>query len=133
MDLYAENILDHYKNPRHKGLLKNPSIIHREENTSCGDDITISILIQDRVIKEIKWQGQGCAISQASMSLLSDELEGKTIDEAWNTSKDVVENILGVPIGVSRKKCAFLSLLTIKNALLMSEKKPGINWSDLLQ
>lgn len=128
MDVYAENILDHYKHPRHTGELQAPTVRHREQNISCGDDLTIDLLLKDDKIADIKWQGQGCAISQASMSLLSEELINKTLIEAEGMNKDSVLALLGVPVGARRLKCALLSLHTLKNALRLARQQEALSW-----
>ena len=128
MDLYAENILDHYKHPRHAGQLQHPTVRHREENLSCGDDLTVDLLITDGVIDDVKWMGEGCAISQAAMSLLSEELIGMTADEAMGATKEEVLQMLGVPVGPRRLKCALLSLHTLRNALRKAAGQDALSW-----
>ncbi len=133
MDLYAENILDHYKHPRHCGENLSATIVHRESNPSCGDDITLFLTLKDECITDVCWKGQGCAISQASMSLLSEALIGKTIAEIDALSSSDVLDLLAVPVGPSRMKCAILSLYTLKNALRVHLSQEKISFSDLLQ
>jgi nitrogen fixation protein NifU and related proteins len=128
MDLYAENILDHYKHPRNTGHIASPTVSHREENLSCGDDLTVDLVITDGVIDEVKWRGEGCAISQAAMSLLSEELTGMTADEAMGTTKEEVLQMLGVPVGPRRLKCALLSLHTLRNALRLAARQEPQSW-----
>lgn len=127
MDLYAENILDHYKHPRHTGHLSR-AVSHREENISCGDDLTIDLVIDDGVIADLKWRGEGCAISQAAMSLLSEELIGMSVADAEALKPDEVYSLLGVPIGPRRFKCALLGLHTLKNALRAAHGEPAQSW-----
>ncbi|MBP9774061.1 MAG: iron-sulfur cluster assembly scaffold protein, partial [Candidatus Peribacteraceae bacterium] len=81
MDLYAENILDHYKHPRKKESLVTASISHEEKNLSCGDALKIDLMIENDAIKQFGWTGDGCAISQAAISILSEELEGKSVSK----------------------------------------------------
>lgn len=128
MDLYAENILDHYKHPRGKGTLPSPTVSHEEVNHSCGDMLTVHLLIQDDVVRALAWEGTGCAISQAGMSILSEELTGKTMEEIEKLSEKDIRTLLGVPIGPRRFKCALLSLHTLKNALRKSKDLPPQNW-----
>lgn len=128
MDLYAENILDHYKNPRHAGHLKNPTTSRREENLSCGDDLTLELAIEDGTITDLAWRGEGCAISQAAMSLLSEELIGETAADAEGTTKEEVLSMLGVPVGPRRLKCALLCLHTLKNALRGARGEGPQSW-----
>lgn len=129
MDLYAENILDHYKHPRNTGELKAATVSHREENLSCGDDLTLDLKLAGGKIAELAWRGNGCAISQAAMSLLSEELIGKTIAEAEKIGKDEILEMLGVPVGPRRLKCALLGLHTLQNALCVLIGKKAEPWS----
>ena len=117
MDIYAENILDHYRHPRGKITLDQPSATHTETNVSCGDTLTVQLMIKDGIVTEIGWSGEGCAISQAAMSLLSEEIMGKSEDELNALAKDNVYELLGVPIGPRRFKCALLGLHALKNTL----------------
>ncbi|MDD5055936.1 MAG: iron-sulfur cluster assembly scaffold protein [Candidatus Peribacteraceae bacterium] len=128
MDLYADNVLDHYKHPRNTGSLKNATVSHREENLSCGDDLTVHLKIAGEKITLIRWEGTGCAISQAAMSMLSEELSGKTTDEIADLKPDDVRKILGVPVGPRRIKCALLCLHTLKNALRKWRKQKPQDW-----
>ena len=127
MNLYAENILDHYRHPRGKKHVASPTVAHEEVNVSCGDTLTLNLKIEDGMIKEIGWEGTGCAVSQASMSMLSEELEGMSVADAERLGKAEINALLNVPIGPRRFKCAFLSLHTLKNALrtLRAEKPQG--------
>lgn len=130
MDLYAENILDHYKTPRGKRALANPSVAHGEKNLSCGDGLTLQLIVKDGVIQELGWDGTGCAISQAGMSMLAEELVGKAVAEAAAIDSKHVTDLLGVPIGPRRVKCALLSLHTLKNTLRTLEGQPPQMWRE---
>jgi nitrogen fixation protein NifU and related proteins len=130
MDLYAEHILDHYKTPRGKGLLADPSVTHTERNVSCGDAVTLNLDLKNGTICRLGWEGTGCAISQAGMSMLAEELEGKTAAEAAAISPKHLLELLGVPIGPRRMKCALLSLHTLKNALRAAEGKEPQLWRE---
>lgn len=133
MDLYVENVLDHYKHPRNTGNLKKATVIHREENLSCGDDLTIELLIVKGKITDIRWQGTGCAISQAAMSMLSEKLTDLTIEDAGNLKPDDVRAVLSVPVGPRRIKCALLCLHTLKNALRKWRKEPLQDWLETVE
>lgn len=133
MDLYAENVLDHYRHPRHTGKLSNPTVSHREENLSCGDDLRVELRVENGTIAEIAWQGTGCAISQAAMSLLSEELVGKNLEEVGNMRPESVRKLLGVPIGTRREKCAFLGLHTLKNVLQKIKGEEALPWRKTVQ
>ena len=114
-DFYRENILDHYRNPRNKGRLEHPSHTAEEQNPLCGDVLHIDLLVNDEdVIEEVRFDGQGCAISQASASMLTEMIEGKTLEEAKQVSKEDILEALGIDIGPVRLKCALLSLKVLK-------------------
>ena len=114
-DFYRENILDHYRNPRNKGHLENPTHVHEEHNPLCGDVIRINLHVNDEdVIEEVRFDGEGCAISQASASMLTEMIQGKTLEEAKQVSKDDILEALGIDIGPVRLKCALLSLKVLK-------------------
>jgi len=114
-DFYRENILDHYRNPRNKGRLEHPTHTAEEHNPLCGDVLHIDLLVNDEdVIEEVRFDGQGCAISQASASMLTEMIEGKTLEEAKQVSKEDILEALGIDIGPVRLKCALLSLKVLK-------------------
>ena len=128
MDLYAENILDHYRHPRGQEPLANPSAERREENLSCGDELTVRLELKGGVISGVSWEGTGCAISQAAMSLLSEELTGMTTDDLTKMKPERIYELLGVPVGPRRFKCALLCLHTLKNALRVHDGKEPQGW-----
>lgn len=133
MDVYAENILEHYRHPRGKESLTSSIPSHTEANISCGDTLTIQLVSADGALKKINWQGTGCAISQAAMSMLAEELEGKTLEDVEAVSKEDVYELLGVPIGTRRVKCALLSLHTLKNTLRKLYGKDPQSWLDTVE
>ena len=116
MNLYQQNIIDHYKNPRNKGSIENADFIVYEVNTLCGDGVKFFISLDEKKEKiiDVKFEGEGCAISQASASMLSEELKGMTIEELNNISKEFILELLGVEINPARLKCALLSLECLK-------------------
>ena len=160
MDLYADNILDHYRHPRHKlplaagkdgGLAlslskgEGSSVQHEEKNISCGDTITVSLTIENGNLTHITWLGDGCAISQAAMSMLAEHLHpyalslsngssgagaGKSILEVDALTADDIRELLHVPIGTRRVKCALLCLHALKNALHTYRKEPLQGWME---
>jgi nitrogen fixation NifU-like protein len=114
-DFYKENILDHYRNPRNAGRLEDATHTHEENNPLCGDVIRIDLHVNaDNVIDKVAFQGRGCAISQASASMLTEMIEGKSLDEAKHIGKEEILEALGIPIGPTRLKCALLSLKVLK-------------------
>jgi nitrogen fixation NifU-like protein len=111
---YREYILDHYKNPRNFGRLEHPDISHEENNPLCGDVVGMDFHIKDGTIEDIRFHGRGCAISQASASLLTERLKGLPLEDAKKISKDDVLGELGIDISPARIKCALLALKVLK-------------------
>ena len=111
---YREYILDHYKNPRNYGRLENADITHEEDNPLCGDVVGMDFRIKDGMIDDIKFHGRGCAISQASASLLTERIKGLSLDDAKKINKDDVLGELGIDISPARIKCALLPLKVLK-------------------
>ena len=120
--MYQENILDHYKNPRNAGKIDNASVHHHEYNPLCGDEIEMFLVIKDKKVADVKFHGRGCAISQASASMLTEEIKGKNIEELKKMTKENILELLGISLSPVRLKCALLSLDTLKNSILIFEK-----------
>jgi len=133
MDLYAENILEHFRNPRKQRQIANVTVEHEEVNHSCGDAIRVNLCLKGNRISAISWHGTGCAISQAAMSMLAESVEGKTVAEVEQWGKESVLSLLGVPVGLRRIKCALLCLHTMKNALRKAEGKDAQGWLDTVE
>ncbi len=114
-DLYREIIIDRFKNPRHKGRLEPHDISFEDDNPLCGDHIRIDVRVdgQGKVI-DATFDGQGCAISQASADLLVEEIVGKSLEEVKAFSKEDLLELLGLDLGPVRLKCALLSLKVLK-------------------
>lgn len=121
--IYRENILDHYKNPHNNGEIKDAEIKFTENNPLCGDVITVNLKLNDRKVKDVKFRGRGCAISQSAISMLSDEIKGKSLEEIKNIKREDIVNMLGIDIGVVRTKCATLGIVAIKNGIKEFEGK----------
>ena len=120
--IYRENIIDHYKNPHNKGLIKNADIKFTENNPLCGDVITITIKISRKKIEDIKFEGRGCAISQSAASMMTDELKGKALEEASGFTREKVIGMLGIEIGPVRTKCAVLGMVAMKEGIKEFQK-----------
>lgn len=118
MDLYSEIILDYFKHPRNKGEIENPSATATEYNLLCGDKVRIDISTDaNGKITDIKFSGEGCAISQAATSMLTEKLLGKTLNEISKITNEDIYEMLGIPISPARVKCAVIGLIAAKNAV----------------
>ena len=114
-DLYREQIIDLYENPLNYGELDPNDFSYEEDNPLCGDVIRIDVrLNENERIADVRWRGEGCAISQASASLLTDEIKGLTLDEVKAFPKERLLDMIGVPLSMARVKCALLSLKVLK-------------------
>lgn len=115
--IYREIILDHYQNPRNRGTLDPNDYTYEDSNPLCGDEVRIDVRVRDGAVDEIVFSGQGCAISQASASILMELVEGKGLDAVKVLDKDELLGELGIDLSPARLKCALLSLKVLKAAL----------------
>lgn len=115
--LYREHILDLYKSPLNFGQLKNPTHEHTETNSSCGDEITINLIIEKEKVKDVKFSGSGCVISLVSASLLTDRIKNMKIKDIKKINKNEIIKLLKIKINPARMKCALISLSAVKKAL----------------
>ncbi|TAL47959.1 SUF system NifU family Fe-S cluster assembly protein [archaeon] len=133
-ELYKENILDHYSYPRNKGKLESPDILVKDSNPLCGDVVEFSISMDNGKVKEVMFDGKGCAISVAAASILSDFIKGKKVGDVLNIDKDDLLKILGIDPSPTRLKCVLLPLEVVKvgmkmyKAQLSSTKKPKVRF-----
>ncbi len=116
-EMYTEMILDHYRNPKNFGNLTNSDIKFKDTNPSCGDEIEITAKVENNKIKEIKFNGKGCAISIASAELVTEYLKNKNIKDLQNFTKKEALELLGINLSPLRIKCALLSLKVFKYGL----------------
>ncbi len=122
MNLYGEIILDHFQNPHHRGRLERATLSGRDSNPLCGDQIQLDLQTdKDGTIVDVGFTGQGCAISQASASMLTDELIGKSLYEAAQMTNEDIFRLLNIPLTASRVKCALLSLATLKKTITLDK------------
>ena len=116
-EIYREIILEHYKNPTNAGTLENVDAISRDSNPVCGDEIEIQIKFDDGKIENIKFQGQGCAISQSSADILIDVVKNKDVTFIKDLTAENFIKILGIELSPLRLKCALLGLKALKTAV----------------
>lgn len=117
--LYREYILEHYKHPRNHGSLEHADMEAHDLNPLCGDELTFQLELDEHgKVKAVAFDGHGCAISQASASMLSDELKGLSTEELLRLDRQSVLDLLGIDISATRMKCAMLSLKVVKAAAL---------------
>ncbi len=116
-DLYRDYILDHYKHPRNFGELDPHDLSSREHNPLCGDELGVQIRVRDERIEDIRFQGHGCAISQAAASIASDELKGMELARVGELGADWMIELLGIPVSATRRKCALLNLKAVRGAV----------------
>lgn len=123
MDLYRDAILDHYKHPRNFGHLTKPDVVMEEGNVTCGDRITMEIKfkvqgLNIQVIEAVRFNGEGCAISQASASMLTEKVKGMMTANVNKLSRKDIEEMLGTTLTPSRVKCATLPLEVLQKAVI---------------
>lgn len=113
--IYREQIIDLYEHPLNYGQLPDPGFTYEEDNPLCGDVIRIDVRLgDDGRVADIAWSGDGCAISQAAASLLTEEVKGMSLDEVKEFPKERLLELIGVPLSMARVKCALLSLKVLK-------------------
>ena len=118
-DFYKEYILDHYRNPRNFGKLENPTATAEDLNPLCGDTIRMDLVVDgDGRVEDIKFSGKGCAISQASASMLTGTVKGMKLEDVARLSQEAVLENVGIGISPTRMKCAMLGLKVLKSAAL---------------
>jgi nitrogen fixation protein NifU and related proteins len=117
IEMYRDHILSHYRSPQNYGSLEAPDVTYREDNPLCGDDIEIQMRLEAGRLLDIRFRGQGCAISQAAASLLTENVKGRELTALAAIAESDVLDLLAIPISPVRRKCALLPLTVIQGGL----------------
>jgi nitrogen fixation NifU-like protein len=117
-DFYRDYILEHYRHPRNFGTLERADVAAEDINPLCGDQIRMELKLEDGVVSDVRFSGKGCAISQASASMLTERIKGMKLADVAKLSKDVVLEDVGIGISPTRMKCAMLGLRVLKSAAI---------------
>jgi nitrogen fixation NifU-like protein len=116
-DLYREQILEHYKRPHNWGEIEDADLEFEDTNPLCGDELKVQLKIRDGKVDTVAFSGHGCAISQASASIASEELKGMELSEVGELNADWMIELLGIPVSATRRKCALLNLKAVRGAI----------------
>ncbi len=122
-NLYQAHVLDHYEHPRHKGAVHNPDFSSGIHNPSCGDSVLVQGRIQDGILVESKFDAQGCVISCAAASLLLEKAVGQTVEKVCAYTPQTMLDLVQIPLGPTRLRCALLALEALQQGLVSSGKK----------
>lgn len=134
-DMYRQYILEHFRDPRNHGHLEQPDITAGDTNPLCGDRIEIELQVKDGRVTDVRFDGRGCAISQASASMLTERIEDATLDELRALTPQDILDMLGVEIGPARQRCALLALRVLHQGIggpytgKLSDETASDDWS----
>ena len=123
--LYNETVLDHYKNPRNRGVLEAADFSHEDAGSVCGDEVRIDVRVKGDRVAEVAFSGRGCAVSQASASVLTELLANLALDDVKALSEDDLLAAIGVPIGPVRLECALLALWVLRAGMSRAGSTTG--------
>lgn len=121
-NLYQEILHDHFRHPHNKGPLADADFLSDVHNPSCGDSVFFYGKINDGVIQKLSFEGSGCVISQATASILTEQLVGKTVEEIQKLDKHFILRLIGIQLGPTRLKCALLPLQAVQEGTLKIKK-----------
>ena len=132
MNMFNENVMDHYRHPRNRGRLENPDFSSDDTNPSCGDNVVFNGRIQDGALVELFFEGRGCALSMASASMLTQVCQGKKLQEILSLDKKFIIDMLGLELGPNRLKCAILPLKVLQQGVTsyLKEQQPREQQTD---
>lgn len=125
MNLYQEELMDHYRNPRHRGVLPSPDFSSAEHNPSCGDSASFQGSVSEGLITAIAFEGKGCVISQGAASMLAHFCFQKSMTEIAALDKEFMMTLIGIPLGPTRLKCALLPLQALQQGIHEYYSKRG--------
>lgn len=120
-ELYREEIMDHYQNPRNFGKIMDADVSYNDYNPACGDEITMQLKMENGTVKEAMFTGRGCAISQAAASMLTEEIGGKSAKDIVSMKQDEMLKIIRITPGPVRIKCAMLALRALQKGIVQYE------------
>ena len=125
-DMYQEIILQHYRSPRNFGVLDHPTLVGEESNPLCGDHIRLQLAVDPatRSVRDVRFDGDGCAISMASASMLTEKLKGRSLEEVGRLTREDVIQLVGIPLSPVRVKCALTGFAALGRALHPSASGP---------
>jgi nitrogen fixation NifU-like protein len=125
MVVYSKEILDHHQNPRNRGVLEGANRKAKEESPLCGctDWVELFLKVKDDKVEDAKFQGEGCIISMATASMLTEQVKGKSTSEVGKINEDEIRQTFGDSLTSFREKCAFLSLQALRSALGLKDKR----------
>ncbi|MCC7370318.1 MAG: iron-sulfur cluster assembly scaffold protein [Chloroflexi bacterium] len=119
---YIENLLDYYQNPRNKGRIDDATVSVSGGNPGCGDVVTMYVTVKDGIATQVRFEGQGCTISQAGASMVAEKYEGQPLDEIEASSTDDMIDEMGREVVISRVRCASVGIGTLKGAIQQYRK-----------
>jgi nitrogen fixation protein NifU and related proteins len=125
MNLYQQNILEHYHHPYHAGKPARFTHTASVANLSCGDQVTMYLNLEGNFVKEVHFEGEGCAISLATASILAECMEGKSIEEVENLTADSVQDLIGLKLSITRIKCADIVREALQQATMSEPASQG--------
>jgi nitrogen fixation NifU-like protein len=124
-EIYREAILEHSQHPRHRGTLDHPDFTYEDANPLCGDRVRMDVQVKDDRVADVRFSGNGCAISQAATSMLCEHIVGMTLEDVRKLTKEDVLEMLGIELGPVRLRCALLGLKTLKAGVYGIDRWPG--------
>ena len=117
MNLYQDVLIDHYRNPRNRGVIEHPDFRSGEDNPSCGDSVSMYGRVEDGRLIVVSFEGTGCVISQAAASMLTEKVVGQRLDAIMKLDAAFMRNLVGIELGPTRVRCALLALEALQKGI----------------